>query len=351
MNTLSEKLLTWYNLNKRDLPWRHTSDPYAILVSEIMLQQTRVDTVISYYHRFLERFPTAASLAQAEEDEVLNLWKGLGYYSRARNLHKAAKEICTNYQGIFPADFERVRKLPGVGDYTAGAIMSIAFNQPFPAVDGNVLRVIARIFGIEGDITLPESKKEISGIVTELIPADHAGDFTQTLMELGATVCTPNTPLCEKCPVSPNCTAYLDQKTELLPVKQKKEKPHAQSFYALILVHDQHLLMTRNHPGTLLKNLWGVPLIEKTEMTELPCDDLQKQILNQTGVTAQAAFQSMGKIKHVFTHRIWEMEILVCPHCSEHVPNTEFHWISFEALRDLPIPTAFMKLLKATGLA
>ena len=142
MKALSDKLLIWYNRNKRDLPWRHTSDPYAILVSEIMLQQTRVDTVISYYNRFLERFPTADSLAQANEDEVLNLWKGLGYYSRARNLHKAAKVIAQEYRGNFPSVFEQVRRLPGVGDYTAGAIMSIAFRQPYPAVDGNVLRVL-----------------------------------------------------------------------------------------------------------------------------------------------------------------------------------------------------------------
>lgn len=349
MQSLSDKLLIWYNRNKRDLPWRHTSDPYAILVSEIMLQQTRVDTVISYYHRFLERFPTAASLAQADEDEVLNLWKGLGYYSRARNLHKAAKAIFHEHQGKFPTVFEQVRRLPGVGDYTAGAVMSIAFNLPFPAVDGNVLRVIARINGIGSEIALPETKKEISGIVTEMIPAEHAGDFTQTLMELGATVCIPTAPLCEKCPVSSDCRAYMEQKTGMLPVKQKKLKPQTQNFYALLLLDEDKLLMTRNHPGTLLKNLWGVPLIERENINELPGEELQKQILNHTGIATQS-LQSAGKVKHVFTHRIWEMEILICPQCLIHALKPDLQWIPLEAIGNLPIPTAFAKLLSAAGL-
>jgi len=349
MKALSDKLLIWYNRNKRDLPWRHTSDPYAILVSEIMLQQTRVDTVISYYNRFLERFPTADSLAQANEDEVLNLWKGLGYYSRARNLHKAAKVIAQEYRGNFPSVFEQVRRLPGVGDYTAGAIMSIAFRQPCPAVDGNVLRVIARISGIEDDITVSETKKIITGIVRGMIPKEHAGDFTQSLMELGATVCIPSAPLCESCPVSDDCRAFLEQKTELLPIKQKKLKPQAQNFYALLLLNGGNLLMTRDHPGTLLKNLWGVPLIVKEDNLALQGEELQKQILNHTGVAAQS-FQSLGAVRHVFTHRIWEMEILVCPQCSVHALKPDFQWIPLEMIGNLPIPTAFAKLLKAAGL-
>ncbi|MBP7175164.1 MAG: A/G-specific adenine glycosylase [Thermoclostridium sp.] len=349
MRALSEKLLNWYNSNKRDLPWRHTSDPYAILVSEIMLQQTRVDTVISYYHQFLERFPTAASLALAQEDEVLNLWKGLGYYSRARNLHKAAKLILHEHQGKFPSNFEQVRKLPGVGDYTAGAVMSIAFNLPFPAVDGNVSRVITRINGIDSDIALPETKSLITDIVKQMIPSEHSGDFTQTLMELGATVCFPTTPLCDKCPVLSDCRANKEQKTELLPVKQKKQKPQIQSFYALLLLDGQKLLMTRSHLGTLLKNLWGVPLIERESIGETPAEKLQRQILDKTGIEV-LSFQAMGKVKHVFTHRIWEMEILSCSECSIHELKQEYQWISLEAIEELPIPTAFTKLLRAGGL-
>ena len=349
MKTLSDKLLFWYNRNKRDLPWRRTSDPYAILVSEIMLQQTRVDAVVSYYNRFLERFPTAASLAQAEEDEVLNLWKGLGYYSRARNLHKAAKVIVHECQGKFPSVPDQVRKLPGVGGYTAGAIMSIAFNQPSPAVDGNVLRVIARIYGIDDDITLSETKKTITGIVTGMIPSEHAGDFTQALMELGATVCIPSAPLCGNCPVSSDCRAFGEQKTGMLPVKQKKDKPRLQHFHALLLVHDQHLLMTRSHPGALLKNLWGVPLIEAAADFKLTGNDLQKQIMNLTGVEAQS-IQALGKVKHIFTHRIWDMEILYCPHCTVYELKPDFHWVRLESIGDLPVPTAFAKLLKAAGL-
>ncbi len=349
MKALSNKLLNWYKTNKRDLPWRHTSDPYAILVSEIMLQQTRVDTVISYYHRFLERFPTAAALALAQEDEVLNLWKGLGYYSRARNLHGAAKKILHEHQGQFPESFEQVRKLPGVGDYTAGAVMSIAFNLPFPAVDGNVLRVIARINGLDNDIALPETKKLIGGIVKEMIPEDHAGDFIQTLMDLGATVCIPTTPSCDKCPVLFDCRANKEQKTDILPVKQRKSKPQTQHFYALLIVRGHKLLMTRNHPGTLLKNLWGVPLIERENIDEPPAEKLQKQILDKTGIEV-LSFQAMRKVKHVFTHRIWEMEILSCSKCSIHELKQEYQWISLETIEELPIPTAFAKLLRAGGL-
>ncbi len=349
MNHLSIKLLSWYRLSKRDLPWRHTSDPYAIMVSEIMLQQTRVDTVIPYYHNFLEHFPTVASLAAAEEDEVLNLWKGLGYYSRGRNLHKAAKKIMTDHGGIFPQTFEQVRKLPGVGEYTVGAIMSIAFNQPYPAVDGNVLRVIARIHGINEDITLPETKERITALVRKMIPDGHAGDFTQTLMELGATVCTPKSPMCEGCPVVQECWAFQNQHTDILPVKQKKEKSAMQRFFALLLVDEQKILLTRSHPGTLLKNLWGVPLIEADGETPSSTGDFNSQelhhkVLEKTGVQLHQ-IRHIGKVRHIFTHRIWEMEVLHCTQCAYEVVNSNYQWVCLQNLNSLPIPSAFARVI------
>lgn len=349
MNQLSKKLLNWYRSNKRDLPWRHTSDPYAIMVSEIMLQQTRVDTVIPYYHKFLERFPTVASLAAAEEDDVLNLWKGLGYYSRGRNLHKAAKKIIADHGGIFPQTFEQVRRLPGVGEYTAGAIMSIAFNQPYPAVDGNVLRVISRIHGINEDITLPETKERITTIVREMIPDGHAGDFTQTLMELGATVCTPKSPLCKECPVAQECRAFQNQQTDVLPVKQKKEKPAIQRFFALLLVEEQKILLTRSHPGTLLKNMWGVPLIETSEEKPLSADEfdlnwLNRQVADRIGIQVHQ-IKHAGKVRHVFTHRIWEMEVLHCTQCTFEAVNPIYQWVNLQDLNSLPIPSAFARVI------
>lgn len=344
MKPFSDKLLNWYHQNRRDLPWRHTRDPYRIMVSEIMLQQTRVDTVISYYHRFLERFPTAKSLADADEDDVLNLWKGLGYYSRARNLQKAAKVIITEHEGIFPENIAQVKKLPGVGDYTAGAIMSIAFNQPFPAVDGNVLRVITRIMGIDRDISLPGTKDEITQIVQDLIPVNHAGDFTQALMELGAVVCSPKSPACGICPVAENCIAYRQNKVDSLPVKKKKEKQQVTAFDALVFIDENKLLMTRTHPGSLLKNLWGIPLIAKEEERDLPAN-----VLDRIGIEAHS-FQPAGQIRHVFTHRIWEMDILLCSQFSVIAAKPDFHWISVSEIGDLPVPAAFSKILKQIGL-
>lgn len=350
MIRLSDELLGWYRANKRDLPWRHTSDPYAIMVSEVMLQQTRVDTVIPYYINFLDRFPNVDSLAEAEEDEVLNLWKGLGYYSRGRNLHKAAKKIMTEHDGVFPQSLAQVRKLPGVGEYTAGAIMSIAFNQSCPAVDGNVLRVIARICGISDDITLHDTKDRITTIVREMMPEGHASDFTQALMELGAMVCTPKSPECGVCPASVDCWAFQNQQVHRLPVKKKKEKPAAQRFFALLLVHQQKLLLTRNHPGTLLKNLWGVPLIEAGEETpaslgEFSVPGLEQMILKETGIQPHQ-IRHVGKVRHVFTHRIWEMEVLYCSQCTFDAVNPIYQWVNLEDISSLPIPSAFARVIE-----
>ena len=202
-------LLVWYRENARVLPWRSDPTPYHVWVSEIMLQQTRVAAVLDYYRRFLESAPDVAALAALSQDRLMKLWQGLGYYSRARNMQKAAVQIAEDYGGVFPNTYEAIRALAGVGDYTAGAIASIAFGLPVPAVDGNVLRVAARITGDSGDITTPAMKKKVTAALAEIIPLDAPGDFNQALMELGATVCLPNgAPLCERCPAAPLCRAF-----------------------------------------------------------------------------------------------------------------------------------------------
>jgi A/G-specific adenine glycosylase len=223
--TFSRELLAWYRSGNRDLPWRRSRDPYFIWVSEIMLQQTRVDTVIPYFNRFVERFPTVRDLAEAPEEDVLKLWEGLGYYSRARNLQAAAREVTERYGGKIPDDKEAVSGLKGVGPYTAGAILSIAFNRPEPAVDGNVMRVLSRYFCIDEDIARPATRIRMEGLARELIPEGAAGDFNQALMELGALVCTPRSPHCLICPVMEHCAGRIAGREEELPVKSKAKPP------------------------------------------------------------------------------------------------------------------------------
>ena len=224
LDDLTLPLLLWYRENARDLPWRKKPTAYRVWVSEIMLQQTRVAAVLDYYRRFLEELPDVQALAEVPEERLMKLWQGLGYYSRARNLQRAARTIVSGFGGRFPERYEDIRALPGVGDYTAGAVGSIAFGLPTPAVDGNVLRVIARITGDGGDISTPAMKKRVTEALARVIPVDAPGDYNQALMELGATVCLPNgAPLCEKCPAARLCTAFQQGRTGELPVKAPKK--------------------------------------------------------------------------------------------------------------------------------
>ncbi|HJL03714.1 MAG TPA: A/G-specific adenine glycosylase [Polyangiaceae bacterium LLY-WYZ-15_(1-7)] len=256
-------LLAWYDAHKRDLPWRRTRDPYAIWVSEIMCQQTRVDTVIPYYHRFLERFPTAAELAAASEDEVLGLWSGLGYYRRARLLHRGVKEVVATYGGKVPAEREARLGLPGVGKYTAGAIGSIAFDAEEPIVDGNVARVLARRHRVATPLGAKETEKRLWELAGELVKGPRPGDLNQALMELGATVCTPKNPRCEGCPVQASCGAHAAGEVDALPVPKKRKKPK--------LVHAVAVVATVGTPAkvwlvrgerALFGGLWSVPMVE-----------------------------------------------------------------------------------------
>ena len=219
------ELLNWYDANKRDLPWRRDRDPYRIWVSEVMLQQTRVDTVIPYYERFMERFPTVRHLAEAPEEEVLKCWEGLGYYSRARNLQAGARQVVELYGGVVPDDKAAISSLKGIGPYTAGAILSIAYNKPEPAVDGNVMRVMSRYFLLEDDIAKPSARTKIERLAASIIPEGRAGDFNQAVMELGALVCTPKSPGCLLCPVLAQCAGRAAGRERELPVKSKAKPP------------------------------------------------------------------------------------------------------------------------------
>ncbi len=252
------KLLAWYHKSRRDLPWRRGVTPYRTWVSEIMLQQTTVAAALPYYERFLKRFPDARALARAQESEVLKLWAGLGYYSRARNLHAAAKKIAA--RGSFPDDYEGVLDLPGVGRYTAGAILSIAFGKPYPVLDGNVMRVFARLFGIKDDVKAAETQKKLWGRAEALVPADSPGDWNQALMELGATVCLPESPDCGRCPLSADCAAFKKGLQGELPVTGERRAFVELKWRCLWIEKDGKVLLWKRSAGErFLKEHWGLP--------------------------------------------------------------------------------------------
>lgn len=336
-----QKLLDWYQENKRDLPWRGSSDPYRIWISEIMLQQTRVETVLSYYPRFLQKFPDIDTLAAATEEQVLELWKGLGYYSRARSLWHTARVLVEQYRGRFPADITLLRKLPGIGAYTAGAIMSIAFHQPHAAVDGNVLRVITRLAGIADDIGQSSTRKRVETLVSAIIPNSRAAEFTQALIEMGAMQCTAQNPSCTTCCISPYCIAYSQGKEHSIPFRAKGSKPSPQLPYWVVVVENQgKLLLEYREKETLLARMWGLPMLEKQGLEERESQFEQKYGCQVSMST------SLGTVKHVFTHRIWLMEVVSGRLMTEPAPGSCLVWRDIEESKQLAIPVAFQKVLR-----
>lgn len=262
------KIIEWYNRHKRDLPWRHTADPYRIWVSEIILQQTRVVQGMGYYLRFMDSFPTVEVLAKASQKEVLLLWQGLGYYSRARNMHAAAQQVVTEYDGIFPESYEELLKLKGVGPYTAAAIASFAFGQPYAAIDGNVNRVIARLFAVEEPINTPPGNKKITEITNELLDPQKAGTFNQAMMEFGALQCTPAKPVCDECPVRDVCVAYQMNSVTQYPKKTKKKKPRKRYLNYLVFQKrksEKVWLQKRENSSDIWYNMYEFPLIESQQ--------------------------------------------------------------------------------------
>lgn len=334
-------LVDWFNREKRDLPWRRTSDPYKIWVSEVMLQQTRVDTVIPYYNRFLEKYPTMQSLAYAPQEELLKMWEGLGYYSRARNLQAGVKEVVEKYNAVVPDNRHDLSKLKGIGPYTAGAILSIAYNKPEHAVDGNVMRVLSRVLHIEDDIALPKTRKVFEEAVDMLIDKEHPGDFNQAIMDLGAMICTPTSPKCLLCPVRDYCIAFHEGDTEQLPLKSKKTKTKKVKYEVYVAVDEQgnYLLEKRPSEG-LLANMWQFPMIELTK--DVAKDTFEKQYNVHI---KKYVNKDLLKFKHIFSHLTWEMEcILVQVKQLEHLPDNA-HFYSIEKIKELPMPVMMLKIL------
>jgi A/G-specific adenine glycosylase len=324
-------LLQWYQENARVLPWRSDPTPYKVLVSEIMLQQTRVAAVKDYFQRFIKVLPTVADLATVEEDRLLKLWQGLGYYNRARNLQKAARQVIEQFGGKFPASYDALRTLAGVGDYTAGAIASIAFGIPVPAVDGNVLRVVSRITGNGDDITKLSTKKRMSQAVGAVIPVRAPGDFNQALMELGATVCLPNgAPLCHRCPAGEFCRARQENRTDALPVRPPKKMRKMEKRTVFLLFYKGRVALRRRPERGLLAGLWEYPN-ELFPVEKIP----EEWGLAATGVS----FAAVGR--HIFTHVEWRMTALVADLENDCLPKGWVWAGRMELDRDYAVPSAF----------
>ncbi|WP_248034302.1 A/G-specific adenine glycosylase [Streptococcus sp. oral taxon 431] len=360
-----QKLLAWYDKNKRDLPWRRSKNPYHIWVSEIMLQQTRVDTVIPYYERFLDWFPTVESLANAPEERLLKAWEGLGYYSRVRNMQTAARQIMSDFQGEFPSTYEGISSLKGIGPYTAGAISSIAFNLPQPAVDGNVMRVLARLFEVNHDIGNPSNRKIFQAMMEVLIDPDRPGDFNQALMDLGSDIEAPVNPRPEESPVKEFSAAYQHGTMDRYPIKAPKKKPIPIYLKALVVQNSQgQFLLEKNESEKLLAGFWHFPLIEVDDFSDQTQDlDLFSQVAEpilQLGPSPQESFEQdydlevkwqdlrFEEVKHIFSHRKWHIQIIAGRVAeTQEYTDREVLWLSPEEFINYPLAKPQQKIWQA----
>lgn len=339
LSEIVEPLLNWYAIHARAFPWREGKDPYRIWISEIMLQQTKIEAVKKYYDRFIKELPTVQALANVEDEKILKLWEGLGYYSRARNLKKAAIMVMEQYQGKMPGSYQELITLPGIGEYTAGAIASIAYNEKIPAVDGNVLRVVSRILENEKDVLLPNTKKEMTEKLLTIMP-EKAGDFNEAIMELGETICIPNgVPLCTSCPLEKKCLARLHESYDRIPLREKKQKRRKEKRMVLLLMSDGKIAIQKRKESGLLAGLYEFPNIEVNKVES----ELNKYLEQEKIVPL--SIQEIGHYSHIFTHIEWDMTVFEIQ-IKEKIQN--FLWVNKEELfASYPMPTAFSKFYKA----
>jgi A/G-specific adenine glycosylase len=337
-----ERLVEWFDREARDLPWRRTDDPYRIWVSEIMLQQTQVNTVIDYYHRFLERFPDVEALAGAERDDVMKMWEGLGYYNRARWLHEAAGTVVEEHDGQIPRDNETRKELKGIGDYTAAAIGAFAFDQAHPVVDGNVARVVSRIKGIEEPVDRTDTERRIAHYVGEWLEAvDRPGTLSEALMELGALICTPSNPDCEKCPVSEHCTAREEGRQADLPVTgERPDRPHYE-VAAGVIREGSDVLISRRPEDGMLAGLWEFPG-GKQEEGESLSEALRRELHEELGIETVVG-EKLHKIPHEYSHLTINLHVYACeieqgkPQSRE---GQRWEWVSIDRLDDYAFPAS-----------
>ena len=340
----SEILRAWFEKNERDLPWRHTKDPYLIWVSEIILQQTRVAQGLDYYNRFIGRFPTIQSLAEAEQVEVLKYWQGLGYYSRARNLHEAAMDIQRRLNGLFPTHYDEVIKLKGIGEYTAAAIVSFAWNQPYPVIDGNVYRVLGRLFAVPTPIDTGKGKKEYVQLAVMLMPPDCAGIHNQAIMEFGALQCVPQNPDCESCPFVNRCMGYASGNPQQFPVKQNKTKIRDRYLNYFFITCGTDTYIHRRSGKDIWEGLYEFPLIETkipTDFTAIQKDPTFRQLFHNTGQPVISI--PANDVKHILTHQVIHAAFYKVKIQKENAVLKRYLKIALSALDEYP----FSKLITA----
>lgn len=346
-HALQTALLDWYARHQRDLPWRRTRDPYAIWVSEVLLQQTQVTTAIPYYKRFLARFPSVAALARAPLDDVLKHWEGLGYYARARNLHRAAQQVISEHGGQLPQTVASLKRLPGIGPYTAGAIASIAFGLDEPVLDGNVARVLCRALRIKENPKHSATRKKLWRLARKLIPAGQASVFNQALMDLGATVCTPRRPRCPDCPLQNACGAWRHGEQDVLPRKAKRVKTPHHDLAVGVVWKGATLLLVRRPQGGLLGGLWALPSVAFSK--DVPPQEALRRHLADLGLRVQVGAQ-FATVQHAFTHLRTTQHAFACRYVSGRVKPGDYaacHWVKRGALGDYTLPKATHKVLAA----
>lgn len=343
---IRKALAEWYDRTRRDLPWRRIQDPYAIWVSEVMLQQTQVKTVIPYYHRFLEKYPTVHHLASSDLQAVLKCWEGLGYYSRARHLHRAARIIVADLGGRLPETWPAMRQLPGVGDYIAAAVLSIAFAKPYAVVDGNVKRVLARLFVMATPVNLSTAHKAFQAVADQLLDTGNPGRHNQAMMELGAEVCVPRRPLCRHCPLTQLCRAQLSRTTDQFPARIQRRAVGRQHWVAGLVIRQGRLLLTRRPDTGLLGGLWELPggVVRAGERPVRACAD---RIRDVVGLDVRVA-RHLATVNHAYTHFKLHLDIYLCNQPEGRVRRngpSAHEWVSYKRLERLPLHKAVHKAL------
>jgi A/G-specific adenine glycosylase len=330
MANIQRAILEWYDQNKRNLPWRDSKNPYFIWISEVVLQQTRVEQGAPFFHRLIEAFPSVQALAAATEQEVLTVWKGLGYYSRARNLHKAAQEIITAHSGVFPSDFLALKKLPGVGEYTAAALSSICFNKAIAAVDGNVIRVVSRLLDLSEPVDTSQTSRTIKEFANEILSPTRPGDFNQAMMDFGSMVCTPKSPSCASCPLATVCLARINNTQHLRPVKKPKKKAIDRFLLFKVQLHEGKIGMIQQQKGSIWENLFLFPFDEfSSEAAFLAQISQESQVINNRAI-------------HVLSHQRLHYAVVMN---QEHTSSNHEFWFSRDELYDLPTPILVPRIL------
>ena len=344
-----KSLIAWFNDNRQSLPWRENRTPYRVWVSEIMLQQTQIATVIPYFDRFMRHFPDVQTLAAAPLDDVLKLWEGLGYYSRARNMHRAAKKIVEEFRGEFPSTAKDWMRLPGIGRYTAGAVASLAFGEDAPLLDGNVIRVLTRWHNLDDDITQTSTKQMLWTLAGDMLPRGHAGQWNEAIMELGQRICLPKNPTCESCPVAKLCAARATNRQHTLPVRpRRKSLPHREVAAGIIIREDKQILITKRYADAMLGGLWEFPGGKREPDETLP-ECVVREIREELAIDVEVGYQ-LAVVRHAYTHFKMTLYAFVCRHVSG-VPQAlgcaEWRWTPIDQLDQYAFPRADHSIIEA----